>query len=153
MEQSDDILNPIASLAGLAKEQPHPSCLFSQLVAVHLLERSFLVFFVAHWGSVQISPGFALFLATNFFCGRREHSRESRHRDGYVTVSEVGQGASVTTDYCQPPFNRLGCHMLAGVVSNAITGAGQETIELGITASGDLLLSLLRSRKPALQQP
>jgi hypothetical protein len=28
--------------------------------------------------------------------------------------------------------------MLAGVVSNAITGAGQETIELGITASGEV---------------
>ena len=26
--------------------------------------------------------------------------------------------------------------MLSGVVSNAITGAGRETIELGITASG-----------------
>jgi len=42
IEQSDDILNPVASLAGLTKEQPHPSCLFSQLVAVHLLEREFL---------------------------------------------------------------------------------------------------------------
>ena len=51
-------------------------------------------------------------------------------------MGEVGQKASVTTDYCHAPFNRLGCHMLSGVVSNAITGAGRETIELGITASG-----------------
>ena len=48
IEQSDDILNRVASLTGLTKEQPHLTCFLSQLVAVHLLERSFLVFFVAH---------------------------------------------------------------------------------------------------------
>jgi hypothetical protein len=51
IEQSDDILNRLASLAGLTKEEPHPSCFGSQLVSVHLLEPSFLVFlvsFVAH---------------------------------------------------------------------------------------------------------
>ena len=39
----------------------------SQLLGVHLLERSFLVFFVAHGGEpIQISARFSLFLATHF---------------------------------------------------------------------------------------
>jgi hypothetical protein len=48
IKQSDDILNRVASLAGLTKEQPHLSCFLSQLVGVHLLERIFPLFLVAH---------------------------------------------------------------------------------------------------------
>jgi hypothetical protein len=50
IKHSDDILNGVPSPVCLTNEQPHPSCFFSQLVSVHLLERSFLVFFVVHGG-------------------------------------------------------------------------------------------------------
>jgi hypothetical protein len=53
-EQSESILNRVASLVSVAKEQPHPSDFGNQLmVAVHLLEK---VFFIAHGGEpIQIS--------------------------------------------------------------------------------------------------
>ena len=52
IKQSGEVLNRVASFAGLTNEEPHPSCFGSQLVSVHLLERSFLVFFVAHGGGL-----------------------------------------------------------------------------------------------------
>ena len=55
IKQSDDVLNRVASRAGLTEEQPQPSCLDSQLMGVHLRERRFLVFFVVAHGGESIT--------------------------------------------------------------------------------------------------
>ena len=75
IQQSDYIFPRVPSLAGLTNEHPQPSCFGSQLVGVHLLERSFLV---AHGGGpIQISPRFSLFLATHFYRPAGNTLRES----------------------------------------------------------------------------
>ena len=61
IKQSDDLLDRLASLPKLTNEQPHPNCLGSQLMGVHLLEHRFLVFFVAHGEeSIWDKPHFPL---------------------------------------------------------------------------------------------
>ena len=49
-----------ASRAGLTNEQPQPGCFFSQLLGVHLLEPSFLVFFVHGGETMQITARFSV---------------------------------------------------------------------------------------------
>src|SRR6516164_1665291 len=113
----------------MTNEQPQPNCFFSQLLGVHLLERSFLVFFVIHGGEpMQIAARFSVnqkqtryFLRKGPFSHQLiEHSQSAYiffPRRGFLleilmqSESAVGVGLKIYWPYSTSMFANISLRM------------------------------------------